>query len=88
MITYKRPTKIEQKLTKYKNHALNKTHKQTNDGSRPCKRCALCGCHRKYSKSMVQLITKNKTFTLIQKFTRANLGIRETTCVIWREHSN
>jgi len=36
MITYKRPTTIGQKLTNYKDLALNKTQKQTKGGLRPC----------------------------------------------------
>ena len=47
MITYKRPTTIGQKLTNYKDLALNKTRKQTKGGSRPCENCALCGCYGK-----------------------------------------
>ena len=34
MITYKRPTTIGQKLTNYKDLALNKTRKPTKGGSR------------------------------------------------------
>jgi len=41
MITYKRPTTIGQKLTNYKDFALNKTRKQTKGASRPCEHCAL-----------------------------------------------
>ena len=62
MLTYKRPTTIGQKLTNYKDLALNKTRKQTKGGSRPCEHCALCGCYGKNNKSMVrnvsQLLTK------------------------------
>ena len=47
MITYKRPTTIGQKLTNYKDLALNKTRKQTKGGSRPCEHCVVCGCHEK-----------------------------------------
>ena len=75
MITYKRPTKV----TNYKDLALNKTRKQTEDGSRPCEYCALCGCYGKNNKSMVpnvsQLLTKTKTFQLNQSLTCADFGI-------------
>jgi len=53
MITYKRPTTIGQKLTNYKDLALNKTRKQAIGGSRLCEHCALCGCYGKNNKSMV-----------------------------------
>ena len=66
MITYKRPTTIGQKLTNYKDLALNKTRRQTKGGSRPCEHCALCDCYGKNNKSMVpnisQLLTKNQNF--------------------------
>jgi len=86
MITYKRPTTIGQKLTNYKDLALNKTRKQTKGGSRPCEHCALCGCYGKNNKSMVpnvsQLLTKTKTFKLNQSLTCADFGIYVATCVI------
>jgi len=89
MITYKRPTTIGQKLTNYKDLALNKTRKQTKGGSRPCEHCALCGCYGKNNKSMVpnvsQLLTKNKTFKLNQTLTCAGFGIYVATCVIYHE---
>jgi len=89
MITYKRPTTIGQKLTNYKDLALNKTRKQTKGGSRPCEHCALCGCYGKNNKSMVpnvsQLLTKTKTFKLNQSLTCADFGIYVTTCVICHE---
>ena len=53
MITYKRPITIGQKLTNYKDLALNKTRKQSNGGSRPCEHCALCGCYGKNNKSLL-----------------------------------
>ena len=42
---HKRPTTIGQKLTNYKDLALNKTRKQAKGGSRPCEHCALCSRH-------------------------------------------
>jgi len=67
MITYKRPTTIGQKLTNYKDLALNKTRKQTKGDSKPCEHCARCGCCGNNNKSMVpnvsQLLTKAKTFS-------------------------
>ena len=84
MITYKRPTTIGQKLTNYKDLALNKTRKQTNGGSRPCEHCALCGCFGKNNKSMVpnisQLLTKTKTFPLNQNLTYADWHLRSDLC--------
>ena len=89
MITYKRPTTIGQKLTNYKELALNKTRKQTKGGSRPCEHCALCGWYGKNNKSMVpndlQLLTKTKTFKLNQSLTCADFGIYVATCVICHE---
>ena len=89
MITYKRPTTIEQKLKNYKDLALNKTRKQTKGGSRPCEHCALCGCYGKNNKSMVpnvsQLLTKTKTSKLNQSLTCADFGIYVATCVICHE---
>jgi len=58
MITHKRPTTIGQKLTNYKDLALNKTRKQTKGGSRPCEHCALCGCFGKNNKSMVPNVSQ------------------------------
>ena len=88
-ITYKRPTRIGQKPTNYKDLALHKTRKQTKGGSRPCEHCALCGCYGKNNKSMVpnasQLLTKTKTFKLNQSLTCADFGIYVTTCVICHE---
>ena len=64
MTTYKISTTIGQKLSNYKDLALNKTQKQTKGGSRPCEPCALCGCYGKNNKSIVanlsQLLTKTK----------------------------
>jgi len=89
MITYKRPTTIGQKLTNYKDLALNNTRKQNNGGSRPCEHCALCGCYGKNNKSMVpnvsQLLTKTKTLKLNQSLTCADIGIYVATCVICHE---
>jgi len=89
MITFKRPTTIGQKLTNYKDLALNKTQKQTKGGSRPCEHCALCGCYGKNNKSMVpnvsQLLTKTKTFKLNQSLTCADFVIYVATCVICHE---
>ena len=89
MITCKRLTTIGQKLTNYKDLALNKTRKQTKCGSRPCEHCALCGCYGKNNKSMLsnvsQLLTKTKTFKLNQSLTCADFGIYVTTCVICHE---
>ena len=84
-------TTIGQKLTNYKDLALNKTRKQTKGGSRPCEHCALCGCYGKNNKSMVpnvsQLLTKTKTFKLNQSLTCADFGIYVVvaTCVICHE---
>jgi len=79
VINYKRPTTIGQKITNYKDLALNKTRKQTKGGSRPCEHCALCGCYGKNNKSMVpifsQLLTKTNTFKLNQCLTCADIGI-------------
>jgi len=79
MIAYKRPTTIGQKLTNYKDLALNKTRKQSKGVSRPCEHCALCGCYGKNNKSIVpnvsQLLTKTKTFNLNQSLTCADFGI-------------
>ena len=89
MITYKRPTTIGQKLTNYKNLALNKARKQTKGGSRLCEHCALCDCCGKNNKSMVpnvsQLLTKTKTFKLNQSLTCADFDIYVATCVICLE---
>ena len=89
MITCKRLTTIGQKLTNYKDLALNKTRKQTKCGSRPCEHCALCGCYGKNNKSMLsnvsQLLTKTKTFKLNQSLTCADFGIYVTTCVVCHE---
>ena len=89
MITYKGPTTIGQTLTNYKDLALNKTRKQTQGGSRPCERCALCGYHGKNNKSMVanvsQVLTKTKTFKLNQSLTCTDFGIYVATCVICQE---
>jgi len=89
MITYNRPTTIGQKLTNYKDLALNKTQKQTKGGSRSCEHCALCGCYGKNNKSMVpnvsQLLTKTKTFKLNQTLTCADFGIYVATCMICHE---
>ena len=86
MITYKKPTTIGQKLTNYKDLALNKIRKQTKGGSR---HCALCGCYGKNNKSMVpnvsQLLAKTKTFKLNQSLTCADFGIYVATCVICHE---
>ena len=89
MITFKRSTTIGQKLTNYKDLALNKTRKQTKGGSRPCEHCALCGFYGKNNKSMVpnvsQLLTKTKTFKLNQCLTCEDFGIYVATCVICHE---
>ena len=57
--------------------------------SRPCDHCALCGCYGKNKKSMApnvsQLLTKTKTFRLIQSLTCADFGIYVATCVICHE---
>ena len=91
MNTYKRPTTIGQKLTNYKELALNETRKQTNGGSRPCGHCALCGCYGKNNKPMVpnvsQLLTKTKTFTLNQSLTWADFGIYVATCHLYTKHT-
>ena len=85
MITYKRPTTFGQKLTNYKDLALNKTRKQTKGGSRSCEHCALCGCYGNNNKSMVpnvsQLLTKTKTFKLNQSLSWENLGF--TSRLVW-----
>jgi len=51
--TYERSATIGQKLTNYKDLALNKTRKQIKGGSRPCEHFSLCGCCGKTNKSMV-----------------------------------
>jgi len=88
VITYKKPTTIWRKLTNYC-LVLNKTRRQTKGGSRPCKRCALCGCHGKNDKSIIpnvsQLLTKNKTFPLNENLTCAYYGIYVATCAICHE---
>ena len=68
MITYKRPTTIGQKLTNYKDLALNKTRKQTKGGSRPCELCALCGCYGKNNKSMVPNVMNSMLVKLATNF--------------------
>ena len=55
IITYKKPTTIGQKLTNYKDLALNKTRKQTEGDSRPCEHCALCGCYEKMTNPWYQM---------------------------------
>jgi len=89
MVAYKRPTTIGQKLTNYKDLALNKTRKQTKGGSRSYEHCALCGCFGKINRSMVrnvsQLLTKTKTFKLNQSLAFADFGIYVATCVICHE---
>jgi len=89
MITYKRPTAIGQLLTNYKHLALSKTREHVKWMSVPCGHCALCGNHGKHNKSMVpcvsQILGKNKTFPLNQKFTCANHRIYVATCFTCHE---
>jgi len=71
MITYKRPTTIEQIIINYKKIALSKMKEHVKGVSGPCGHCALCGCCVKCNKSMVQWVSqimgKTKTFPFNQK---------------------
>jgi len=72
-----------------KNLAVSKAREHLKGMSGPCDHCALCGNHGKHNKSMVscvsQIMGKNKTFPLNQKFTCANHGVYVATCVICQE---
>jgi len=57
-ITYEIPTTIGQKLTIYKEFALNKIRKQIKGVSRSCDHCTFCTCHGENNKSMVQNISQ------------------------------
>jgi len=89
MITYIRPTTIEQSLTNYKHLALSKTREHVKGMWGPCGHCALSGNHGKHNKSMVpcvsQIMGKNKTFPLNQKLTCENHSIYVATCVVCHE---
>ena len=89
MITYKWPTKIEQKLTNYTYLALSKIKQQIEDMSRPWKHSVLCECHGRHNKALVarvsHIMTEHEAFLLNQTFTCANYGIHVPTFVIGHE---
>ena len=86
MVTYKRPNTIGQRITNFKTIAFTTHDTDAIGSSAPCGRCALCGNHGKYNKSMVPTIntlkTGNKTIQLTQKLTCKNFGIYVATCIL------
>ena len=90
MITYKRPTTVDQLLTNYRSLAHSETSNQQQRGcSGSCGHCALCGKFGKHDANLAPKVTalhsNGKLFPLRQVLTCDNHGIYVATCKLCGE---